>query len=197
MLSLYVVYLACLLFGGLLLLVSIFFGGDSDMGFDLEVDADLDADFDAAAEVSGEGMIAAVKFLSFRNIVFFIAFFGLAGSLLTWMKFNAILTFLAAVAMGLFAAFLGHAAMTYLKKSESGAGTNLRELEGRKAAVLVNVSREHRGKISVSAKDRVFQLLAAVAEESSRDHFDHGDAVTIVRVENGTAFVAEESFIQS
>lgn len=187
------IYLVCLIFGGFFLAVSIFAGTEADADFALTADVDMDLDVDT--EIPGEGMTSAIQFLSFRNLIFFFAFFGLSGSLLSRMAAPAMVTFAAATGLGVLAATLGHKAMQYLKQTESGASMDLRDLEGLPAKVTVDVSKAQKGKVSVRAKDRIFQILAMVAEEAEGEKFRFGDAVTIIRIEGNTAYIAEADFI--
>ncbi|MCB0269131.1 MAG: hypothetical protein R3C41_01380 [Calditrichia bacterium] len=199
-------YLACLLFGGLFIIISLFFGADADAEADVDVDVDTDIDVDtdvemdadaAEVEVSGEGTVEAIKFLSFRNFVFFVAFFGLTGSLLTWIGSNFLLTFGAAITLGFVAATVMHRVMKQLAATEVGETLNLDRLVGMPAKVTINVSRDHRGKVSLEAVGQRMQLLAQTAEESERDEFSVGESVYILHVKNGIAFVVEEAFINS
>jgi len=195
-------YLVCLMVGGILVLVSIFAGTDADpdLAMDADVDFAMDADVDFAAEVGeapgGQGLAAAAQFLSFRNLVFFMAFFGLTGNVLTWIQIPQAVTFIFAVGMGLFAATVSHKLITYLKKTETGQVMDMRDLEGLTAKVIVNVSKQRRGKVAVNANDQHLQLLALVADSASKDEFKFNESVTIVKVENGVAQVAGEDFIQ-
>lgn len=186
-------YLALLIFGGIFLMVSIFFGQHGDGEFGVEGHADVAAEFHEAP--SGGGVVEAVKFLSLRNAIFFSAFFGLTGSLLTWLRIYSLLTFASAVGLGLFAAMLSHKLMAYLKKTEVGQLHSLNELEGSKGRVLIEITRTNRGKISIVTGDRTLQVLALVADESSTEEFRIGEIVTIVRIENGIACVAEADFV--
>ncbi len=185
------IYLACLFFGGLLILVTIAFGAESDFDLDLEADVDMDAAYD----VHGEGLTAAVQFLSFRNFVFFTAFFGLTGSLMTWTGAPFLVTLVSAILMGLVSAFLCHKMMIYLRTSEIGEVTNLSECVGINAHVILPIDRDHRGKVSVATHERKFQMLAEIADEATRTEFDTGDEVTVVRVVDGVAQIAGEDFI--
>ncbi len=94
-------YLVCLVLGGVLIAVSIFGGGDADV--DVAADADVDLG-EVDAETGGEGVVAAARFLSMRNLVFFLAFFGLAGTLLTLLQANSVATVLTSVGLGALAA---------------------------------------------------------------------------------------------
>jgi len=187
------IYLACLIFGGALLLFTMLFGSDSDLDFDVggDVDFDTDADF----QPHGEGLSAAVQFLSFRNFVFFTAFFGLTGSLMTWTRAPFLATLVSAIVMGLIAAVLCHKLMIYLKASEIGEVSNLSECIGSSAKVILPVDTNHRGKVTVSTHERKFQMLATVAEEATKKSFEIGDPATVVRVVDGVAQIAGEDFI--
>ncbi|MCB9783400.1 MAG: hypothetical protein H6751_10605 [Candidatus Omnitrophica bacterium] len=193
------IYLACLIFGGALLLFTMLFGGDSDLDFDmdggLDFDTDVDLDTDADFDVHGEGLMAAIQFLSFRNLIFFSAFFGLTGSLLTWTGSSFLVTLISAIVMGLFAAILCHKLMIYLKTSESGEVSNLSECVGLNARITLPVAVGQRGKISISTNERKIQMLAEVAEEATKKNFSEGENATIVRFVDGVAHIAGEDFI--
>jgi membrane protein implicated in regulation of membrane protease activity len=194
-------YLACLILGGIFIAVTLLFGSDGDAGFD--VDSDVDLGGDAGAEVSshfdvdahGEGVTAAIKFLSFRNLVFFTAFFGLTGTVLTWLSSPFIITLLAAAGMGFFAAALMHKTMSHLVRSEVGEAMNIENVIGLPAKVILNLSKHQKGKISLNANGQFFQLRALTAEEANRDEFKAGESVVIIKVQDGLAYVAEEEFV--
>lgn len=188
------IYLICLIFGGFFLAVSIFAGTETDADFALSADADIDVELDG--DVSGEGVTSAIQYLSFRNFIFFVAFFGLTGMILSKLGTPAIATFVVAFSLGFLSAAFGHKVMAYLKQSEVGGSVNMHDLEGLAAKVTVDVTKSRRGKVTVNSKDRIFQLLALAAEEASRNHFKFGDSVIIMRIEDNTAFVVESEFIQ-
>lgn len=206
-------YLACLIFGGVFIIVSLFFGSDADAdvdtGGDLHFDSGGDAHFDAGggghdvhidssagADVHhGEGLAETIKFLSLRNIVFFIAFFGLTGTVLTWLGAWPIFSFPVAVGMGFFSAALMHKALRYLVKTEVSGGVNLEDLSGLSAKVLIDLSKNQRGKISLKTGGQFMQLLALVADVSGRQAFKAGEEVIILEVKNGLAYVVEKEFI--
>lgn len=195
-------YLACLIFGGSLVAVSLLGGLDSD-DFDVHTDVEVHTEIDAGHAdlasdhaVGDHGFAEAARFMSFRSLVFFAAFFGLTGSALTWVKTPFLLTLLSSVGMGGLAAAGIQTTLAYLKRTESGGVMSLHDIEGSKATVIVGLSRGKRGKIRVATTEQFLQLLATVAEESKRSEFAAGDVVTIVRVENDLAQVSEESFIR-
>ena len=84
------IYLASLVFGGGLLLISVFagaddveFDGDVDMDMDMDVDADVDLDADADLDADGDGLHLGdalwLPILSFRFWTFLLAFGGFVG----------------------------------------------------------------------------------------------------------------------
>ncbi len=201
-------YLACLIFGSIFITVTLLFGGDTDIDADVgDIDFDVDADVDIAADVDmgtdahidahGEGLTAAIKFLSFRNIVFFLAFFGLTGTVLTLMNSPSLLTFPAAVAMGLGAATLMHRVLSHLMKNEVGHALNIDHVTGLPARVTINVGKNRRGKVVLEAGGQRRQLLAMTAEEAAKDEIPAGETVYILRVQDGVAYVVEERFIHT
>lgn len=193
------VYLACLMFGGTLLLVAIFMGdgGDGDVDFSADADADMsfDVEHDVHVEAHGEGLAAAVQYFSFKNLIFFTAFFGLTGTALTLLDTIGAVVLPVAITMGVIASVISHRVMVYLKDSESGQVGSLKDLEGLPAKVIVGVGKDSNGKIMVSTDEQTTELLAMVAEEASVAEFASGDSVTIVKIVNGVAHVASENFI--
>lgn len=209
------VYLACLVFGGALVAVSLFSGFDADVEASGDMDGldggdveglDLDADGvdggDADVDVDGEamgahdhGLTAVVQFFSFRNIVFFLAFFGLTGSVLTLLGTSALTVALLAALVGFAAAWALDRSMAYLRHSESGRVSDEKEFEGMRARVLVGVGRSEAGKISVNTEEKLVTLLATIAADATRDRFEPGEQVIIVSVESGIAQVAGEEFV--
>jgi hypothetical protein len=196
------VYLACFAAGGFVILLSIFGGADGDVDVDVDTDLDLDgaaeapvdSDVEGGAEEAGEGTVAVARLLSLRNAVFFIGFFGMSGTLLSLMGTAAAPTLAASVVLGLAAAASIQAVLDYLRRSQSGALPEPTALAGARARVLVGPTRAALGKVEVEAGEGTQQLVARVHAESAVDHFEPGDAVVIVRVDDGQALVAERTF---
>lgn len=201
----FLIYIACLVFGGVLLVMAMMAGGD---GADHELDAhgdvahDLGGHADVSHELSGDTDHAAVqhthanaadavRYLSFRNVVFFMAFFGLTGTVLTTLAIPSIITALSAAGMGVFASQVGYRLMRYLKGSETGQAVDLGDLRGHTGTVLVGCGRAQTGKITVRSGTQTLTLLAQVATEERRAHFKPGDTVIISRVERGIAHVID------
>ena len=191
-------YLVSLVVGGLLVGVSIL-GGDLDADLDADFGGDLDG-FDAdgwSAAPEAGSLASAAQFLSFRDIVFFLAFIGLTGDVLGATGLGEPLRAVVATGCGVGAAAVTHRLMVYLKTSESGAPRSADALSGRTARVLVDVTRTGAGKIVLDTGDQTVQLLALVAPEAGRDRFGSGDRVTVIQVEQGTARIAEPDFVRT
>lgn len=204
----FTLYAVCLAFGGILLLVSVFgadFGGDSDVDFGHDVDAgghDVDAGghdvhtaADNALDHPGHGLQSVFHYLSFRALVFFLAFFGLTGTSLTLLGRSWVVSLPVAAAMGIAAGGGIQWVIRYLQRTESGHGFDLKQLEGSSARVLLECTRDRRGKILVNANQRTMQLLALVADEAARESFTSGDAVIVVSVRDGIAYVSGEELV--
>jgi hypothetical protein len=203
-------YLMCLAAGGALLVYSLAGGGDTDTDVDTDVSTDVDgadadvsgADADAAdaaeagGEAEGEGTAAVARFLSVRSLVFFTAFFGLTGTLLTLLRADVVPALAASLLLGVGAALVVQRSMLYLKRSESGALRSLTTLAGARARVLVAVSRARPGKVSIVTADNTEQFLARVHDGAAAERFEPGDTVVIVRFQDGVALVAEPSFLR-
>jgi hypothetical protein len=194
-------YLLCFAAGGFVILLSILGGADGDV--DVDTDLDLDASGDAAGETdveaggeegTDEGTVGVARLLSLRNAVFFTAFFGMSGTLLTLLGTSAAPTLVASVVLGLLAAASIQLVLDYLRRSQSGALPEPTALAGARARVLVGPTRAALGKVEVEAGEGTQQLVARVHAESGVDHFEPGDVVVIVRVDDGQALVAERTF---
>jgi hypothetical protein len=186
-------YLVCLVLGGVLIAVSVFGGGDADVDVDVAADVDVDGgDVDAEG---GEGVTAAARFLSMRNLVFFLAFFGLTGTLLTLLQANHLATLLTSVGLGGLAAWAVYRLMSYLRSSQSGSLPSLSTLAGSEARVVIGLSATRPGKIDVVTGDRTHQLVARIHEGAKVDHVEVGDTVVVVRIQDGVALVAEKTYL--
>ena len=189
------IYLGSLILGGFLLALSMFSGTEVDADFTSELDSD--ASLTESGTISGEGLSSALQFLSFRNIVFFIAFFGLTGTILTKLGTTSIISFLFSTGMGSLAAALGHKTLDYLKNTESGHISNTQDMEGLSARVTVDIAARKKGKITFNNRDQSLQLIARIADESAKPSFRFGDRVTIIKIEKNIAFVAEADFVDT
>ena len=187
-------YLVCLILGGVLIGLSIFGGGDGDVDVTADADVDLESG-EIDAESGGEGVSAAARFLSMRNLVFFLAFFGLTGALLNLLGAGALSTLLTSLGLGAVAAVVVQRLMDYLRSSQSGAVRSLNTLAGAEARVVVGLAGTKPGKVVVDGGDRTHQLVARLHECAAVDHVEVGDTVVVVRIQDGIALVAEKTYL--
>jgi hypothetical protein len=252
-------YLACLVFGGVLLAISLFTGGDtdSDMDHSLDVHGDLaadtamdihgdvsvdhsldvhaDADFHASGDFIAEQALeihadtvghlpsdasidtdhpavismqgqtggdaptvhSAFEYLSFRNFVYTTTFFGMTGTALSWLAMPFGVTLGSSIGMGLFAGYVGHRFMRYLRSSESGQVLHVATLLGHQAIVSLPPTKERKGKVRVAAGGQIIEMLALLHEDSEVDEIRQGELVFIVAFDKEVAFVDRGDFLES
>ncbi len=201
----FILYLSCLIFGGILLGAS-FIMGDSHGSHELDAhagghdlsggDPDLSHDVDHSGDIDHQGDAAdAAKFLSFRNIIFFMAFFGLTGTVLELMSANFLITLAASVGIGAMSWVTGHKFYKYLLTSQSGESLQLGTLKGRTGKVLLGLSGKEKGKISVCAGGNTIELKAKISDASKKNQFKFGDRVLIIEVKDNMAYIVETDYL--
>ena len=257
-------YLACLVFGGVLLAISLFTGGDGDSDMDHSLEAhgdiggdadigagdldahadfaadhsiDLQGDADAPGEFAAEQALelhadtaghlptdasldgdhpaiislqdghagggdtptvhSAAEYLSFRNFVYTTTFFGLTGSALTWLSMPSAVTLGSSIGMGLFAGYVGHRFMRYLRSSESGEGLHVASLLGHPATVVLPPAKDHKGKIRVTVSGQRVLMLALLHPDADDEapELRPGQKVFIVAIDRDVAFVDRGDFL--
>lgn len=171
-------YLIALAIGGTLILVSLVFGGH---GADADADADLGhADFETETEVDGDvghdvghgldlGAIDLwIPFASLRFWIFFSAFFGLMGTLLT--SFESMSTQLAiggvSIATGYLAGVAASGAVRWLMRHETDSAVRSSDMIGVRARVLLPVGKDRTGKVRLSLKDQVIDARATTDDDT-------------------------------
>ncbi len=206
-----VIYLAAALFGGIFLVPMLLGGLDIDADVDVDLDVGPDIEFGAGSDggfrsdvgdiSGGEGADFApsssdvggiasfvASLLSFRSLVFFIAFFGIAGLILTLLGSGRALTLVTAVVLGLFAAALHAQLFAVLGRSNTSSALRTSDIEGHAARVVLPINGITKGRIRA---DIGGQPTFLVAQSYSAEHsYDVGESVVVVSVENGTALVA-------
>ncbi len=251
-------YLACLIFGGVLLTISLFAGGDADSDMDhsldahgdvggdaaldaqadfsadhsldmhadadfeasgdfiaehgMDVDVDMDGDLSADAaldaghpaivSVQGQGgdaltVHSAFEYLSFRNFVYTSTFFGMTGSALTWLSMPFGVTLASSIGMGLFAGYVGHRFMRYLRTSESGQALHVATLLGHQATVALPPTKDRKGKVRVATSGQIIEMLALIHEDSEANEIRQGEQVFIIALGNDVAYVDRADFLNS
>ncbi|MCA9601435.1 MAG: hypothetical protein R3A78_13230 [Polyangiales bacterium] len=200
------IYLACLVAGGVLVVVSLLSGGDHDAdghdgldhdasGHDLDADGevhgDIEADMDAGHDAHGHHAIAVhggggieladvFPVLSFRFWTFFLAFGGLTGVLLTWLgELPALGTVLASAGVGYVSGAVVTLAMKLIRRSSSGKATNTRDYVGATARVLLPVGKAAIGKVRIELDEAVYDVLAATEDDTT---FAINDEVIVYEV---------------
>lgn len=202
------VYLVSLIVGGFFVLLSIFGGADSDADvdadadFDFDVDHDLDFDadhdfdlnadheFDLAGHDIGSGP-GLVDLFSVRALFLFAAFFGLTGTLLTWMDASALWTLMASILTGLAIGLGGNWLIKTVGYRTVSSTHSSRDLLGATAKVLIPFEGAERGKITLVAKGQRLQMLASSFDEENARGFEPGDEVVVVKMDGSVARVVK------
>jgi membrane protein implicated in regulation of membrane protease activity len=132
-------------------------GADSEAHLDLEADGHV-------------GGIAFsdfwVPFTSLRFWVFFLAFFGLTGTLLALFELaGPLLTLLSAIGMGFGTGFAAAFIIGRLRSAETGIVAASSSHRGKEAVVLLALSKASRGKVRLSIDGSQVDLLARGTDE--------------------------------
>lgn len=205
------IYLASLVFGSVFV-VPLVLGGigadadadfDTDTDFDSDFDSDFDGDFggdfdgDVGGDVGGGpgglggsmGLVGDVvsSLVSFRSIMFFATFFGLTGTVLELLSYNAAVVATSAVSMGLLGAVTNSLAFSLLRRSQSSSHVSSAQMQGRRATVAVPIEPGRRGRIQIDLAGQP-QYMVAVGIDGD-EHLPRGHPVVVVAIDNGIAAV--------
>ncbi len=209
------VYLVSLIVGGFFVLLSIFGGGetdtdvdadsdfdfDADSDFDLEVDhdfdfdADHDFDLDADHDLDIDGDIGSgpglVDLFSVRALFLFAAFFGLTGTLLTWMDASVVWTLVASIMTGLAIGLGGNWVIKTFGYRTVSSTQTARDIRGTTGQVLIPFEGGEKGKITLISKGKRLQLVARSFDDESLSTFEPGEEVVVVRMAGAVAEVVK------
>ena len=169
------------------LLFFVFFGGE---GGEVDADMDVDVDLDAAGGIGGGVAAAVLSILSFRSIVFFLAFFGATGLILEALSTNSVIALIVAIGLGVFAASLNNRVFRYLKTSSVGTDVSDRTLSGAVGRVTVPISVPSKGRITCEVEGQTINLTAVPFDPSEESEFAVGESVVVIEVTEGTARVS-------
>lgn len=187
------VFVFMAVFGWLFVAVFLFSAADFDLDVDVDSDVDVDlgadADLDGGSDWSGSALHLVGALFSFRSLVFFAAFFGLTGLLLSWLDAGTVLALILAIAIGLFAAVINVKLMDYLKRTSVSSQLKDTKIAGNVGRVVVPISPNSRGKVSVDLDGQVLSLTAMPYNERHNEEYEVGDSVVVVEVKNGSALV--------
>lgn len=130
------------------------------------------------------------RVFSLRNATYFLFAFGAVGVLLDvfWGPDKQLLALVFAVATGVLAWTLSHAAFRYLKRTESGTLPGDRLLVGRIGEVSLPIRKGSTGKILVNNAGHTQELLARPLDEDDADP-ESWRSVIVVEVRDGVALV--------
>lgn len=185
-------YIAALLFGGLLLAISLFAGGHDDADGDADVHADADADAGADHDHDGGGNGAVGGFLStfasLRFWTFFFAFGGGSGVALTAAGLPELVTGAAAAVMGGVIGGFAAWAFRYLGRNQLSSTLSADEWIGKSCRVTVPVSADRPGKVRLELDGEVKDVVARAAGAADGE-MAVGDEVLIVEMTDGVAKV--------
>lgn len=196
------IYIAAAIFGGGFvlpaLLGSLDFDTDADFDFeaDTDFDLDVDADFDVEADADSGAMQAATgvsewvsSLLTFRTLIFFLAFFGAVGIVLSLLDYSEPVPFISALGLGAIAGVTNARLMSYLKRSEVSSHLTQREISGSTARVVLPIGQERRGRVEIDLGGQP-QYMVALPYRPNAPEMAQGAQVVVVEVREGTAFVA-------
>lgn len=174
-------YIATLVVGGVLLASSMLLGDhDGDIG--------ADHAFEAHADAAGDGLSALlVGFRSFRFWIFFSAFFGLTGLVITGFGLvgSKILVAVIALGMGFFAGSLATWVLRRLSIEETGKVPTSGDYVGKTARVLVPIEAGGMGKVRLALGGTSVDMVATAEGET----LAAGDSAVIIEIEGTTAKV--------
>lgn len=186
-------YLAAMLFGGILVAVSLLGGSGHEAHVSLDHGGELHADHELSAPHAGTQAIEAVKgadalwlIASTRFWSFGLAAFGITGLLLTLFQLHWLLV--AAVASP-FGAAVGYAVAKFFRRvnTDSVSGDiGLERYVGQEARVVIPVRPGAIGKISLRTKSGTLEMVARSRDGSA---LEVGSRVLIAHVDAGTADV--------
>lgn len=167
-------------------------------GIDTDVDADLDGDIDTAESgVASSVASAGLSLLSFRSVMFFLAFFGLTGIVLNVIDAGAVATLIAAIGVGAFAWVFNSFVFRALKVADVDSALKESDLQGSMGEVVLPISPGHRGRISVEVGDQRRYLTAAPYNAAKQGSFAVGDPIVVVGLDKGTALVTAIEVVES
>lgn len=187
-------YLIALVIGGTLIGISLIFGGDhdtdasADVDASVDVDADASADADAGADVEHDGfsLDAAALWIPFASVrfwIFFAAFFGLSGTLLTTIADvgSQLVVAPLSVGTGYLCGVAAAAAVKWLVRNEADSAVRASDMVGARGTVLLPVSKGETGKVRLELKGQVLDALATTEDDA---RYDIGASVMVYETQD-------------
>ncbi len=176
----FTLYLIALMLGGTLVMATLVLGDhgdgelatdvDLDMDFDADVDADADVDTDADSDAVGaaDAVMSWLPVASMRFWTFFLAFFGLTGTVLTGLDMlsNAVAIGIIAGVVGYVSGFTVVKALRNLRETSADSSVSETDYLGATGTVMVAVRKGALGKVRLALKGRDVELLAETEDDS-------------------------------
>lgn len=174
-------YLIALMLGGTLVLATLILGGHGDGALETDLDLDVDVDVDVAAEVdsdagadadsdavgAADAILSWLPVSSMRFWTFFLAFFGLTGSILTGFDMLS-----SSLGIGIIAGMVGYVsgftvvrALRNLRATSTDSSVSEQDYLGATGVVMIGVHRGALGKVRLALKGRDVELLAETEDE--------------------------------
>jgi membrane protein implicated in regulation of membrane protease activity len=149
----------------------------------------LAGDGDGDSGGADDGLAGVMlRWLPLSTLAFVAAAFGVCGLAFTATDAGAGTTFVAAAVAAIVAGVLNSTLFGYLRRSESTTEVNDAQLSGKVGRVVVPVSQDRRGRISVTVGDQQIHLSAQALPDATAE-LTVGAPVLVVEVRNGIASV--------
>jgi membrane protein implicated in regulation of membrane protease activity len=198
------IYLLAAILGGGLLVFSLLGGGEHDAGHGDASGLDAGHDFDHGGHDVGAGHDAGtgheiqqgwagelvLGLFRPRNLTFFLAGFGVTGTLVTLLTSRSTLgALIPSIGMGLAAMLATHATFLWLARSDSAVdAVSDSDLEGCVGRVVVPLSPGERGQIACRVGDHMTYVTATLAEGYT-ESLPPGREVVVLDVDRAVARV--------
>jgi hypothetical protein len=180
--SLLYVYVASLLVGGVVVVMSVLGG----MGADVDVDAGAGG---ATADVEAGGEFSLLAVMKIRRLFYFAFFFGLTG-LLGGLTMGRASTLLVALGTGSGCAWLGDWIISRVAESSASSGLQPDDYVGMEGRVTVPLKVGGQGKVSGVLNGRTVELVAQAAADDME--LEPGDQVLVLELREGVALVDKQ-----
>jgi hypothetical protein len=212
----FTIYLACLIFGGILLGASIFSFGDHHTdgagSHDTGGSGDSSNDLDSGHDISHPNDIhhidhninhdlvkhslasEAAQFFSLRNFIFFSSFFGLTGTVLSLIGIGFLTTLFSSIFLGGLSYIFGYGIMKYLRNNESGEEIQLRDLIGKTGFAEIQVTKTKKGKVIISIGSQSREYVAMLSEACSQDKLKRNEKLIVIDIMNDILIVDKLDF---
>ncbi len=177
---------------------------DGDADVDLDADADADGDFDKDVDLSDldddQDLETQGKrynpLTSFKFWTFFLAFFGLTGTVMTLLGLlsGEWLIFAISMFVGLFSGVGVSYTLHVANQSQGAKGVTERDYRGASAKVVIPFQRQNMGKIRLNIGGQIREMEAVALDTDDEEVvFDFDEECFVIDVEDGIARVIPAS----